>query len=300
MRHIVGEGAEAVRHGSMNGGNMRLLLGLRWRSFQKFAAWLVLAAGALATISAHAMTRNVVEMTCPYDGVKFNFVAQMSGTSSDRLLDWMPFGAIESPWPLASCPTNGFVFLKAKYEDDELEKLRPLILSAEFQNIKNETPYYRAAWIMERTGASHEDVSRFLLQATWEAGRNELGERRRAPPPGGPAESMANFVRRLMAEGTTGERYRRYATELLTRLAVDVADQSRSVEKRTSDRLLIGEVLRRLGRFDEADSYFAALTNDLTPGSKQATLAAFQRRLIANKDVGMHYMSEAFSQSGGR
>lgn len=275
-------------------------LGLRSRSLHRFLARLVLAGGALAAISAHAMTRNVVEMTCPYDGVKFNFSAQMSGTSFDKLLDWMPLGAIESPWPLAACPTNGFVFLKAKYEDDELEQLRPLILSAEYQSIKSETPYYRAAWIMERTGAPHQEVSRFLLQATWEVGRAELGERSRANASGGSAQDIAEIVRRAMAEGTTSERYRRYTAELLARLAVDVADKDRSAEERIADRLLIGEILRRLGRFDEAESHFAALANDLEPASSEATLTAFQRRLVASKDAGMHYVSEAFGQSRKR
>ncbi|MBR0754009.1 hypothetical protein JQ604_17635 [Bradyrhizobium jicamae] len=243
------------------------------------------------------MTRSTVEMTCPYDGVTFSFSAQNSGTSFDRQLDWMPIGAIESPWPLGSCPTNGFVFLKAKYEDDELEKLRPLILSPEYQDLKSETPYYRAAWIMEHTGAAHPQVSSLLLQATWEAGQAELVERARANPPGEPAKGAADFARRIMAEGTTGERYRRYANELLARLAVDAADTTRSAEARTVDRLLMGEMLRRLGRFDEADNHLAALSNDLAPDSKQATLVAFQRRLIAARDVGVHVMSEAFGKN---
>ncbi|WP_110116489.1 hypothetical protein [Bradyrhizobium diazoefficiens] len=257
-------------------------------------AWLVLAGGAFA---AHAMTRSIVEMTCPYDGVKFTYSAQNSGTSFGKQLDWMPVGAIESPWPLASCPTNGFVFVKAKYEDDELERLRPLILSPEFQGIRSETPYYRASWIMEHTGASHEEVSSLLLQATWEAGRTELGERSRVNRPGLSAKDAQDLVRRLMAEGTTGERYTRYATQLLARLAVDVADTTRSAEARLDDRLLTGEMLRRLGRFDEADSHFAALASELAPDSKEATLAAFQRRLIAAKDRGLHLVSEALGKN---
>jgi hypothetical protein len=257
---------------------------------------IVVAGVALVAISAYAMTRFVVEMTCPYDGVKFSFSRQTSGTSFDKLLDWMPVGAIESPWPLAACPTNGFVFLKENYEDDELERLRPLILSEQYRSIKSETPYYRAAWIMEHTGASHQDISRFLLQATWEAGRAELGERSRANTPGGSAQETAEIFRRTLSEGTTSERYRRYATELLARLTVDVADDARGAEERIADRLLIGELLRRLGRFDEADSHFAAVANDLAPASENATLVAFQRRLIANGDIGLHFMSEALGQ----
>lgn len=268
-----------------------------WQSRLFLPVWLAMAGSALTASAAHAMTRSTVEMTCPYDGVTFSFSAQNSGSSFDKQLDWMPVGAVESPWPLASCPTNGFVFVKAKYEDDELERLRPLILSPEYQALKNETPYYRAAWIMEHTGASHPQVSSLLLQATWEAERTELGERSRANSPGETAKGNADFVRRLMAEGTTGERYRRYATELLARLVVDVADTTRSAEARIADRLLISEILRRLGRFDEADRHLAALIDDLAPDSNEATLAAFQRRLIVAKDIGLHFMSEALGKN---
>jgi hypothetical protein len=257
-------------------------------------------AGALIIGSAQAMTRLAVEMTCPYDGIKFTFNAQNSGTAFDRLLDGMALGAIESPWPLAICPTNGFVFLKENYEADELERLRPLILSSEYQKVKDETPYYRAAWIMERSGSSHSDASRFLVQATWEAGFAELAERGRNSAASLSAQDANKLFGRLMAEGTTGERYRRYATELLARLQVDVADASRSLDARVADRLLIGELLRRLGRFTEAGSHFVSLVNDLNPASKEAMLAEFQRKLIAGSDAGLHSVSEALGGSQRR
>ena len=258
-----------------------------------YAAGLVLA-GALIVAPAQAMTRLAVEMTCPYDGVKFTFDAQGSGTSFDRLLDGMALGPIESPWPLAVCPTNGFVFLKQDYEADELERLRPLILSAEYQNMKNETPYYRAAWIAERSGSSHADVSRLLVQATWQAGGAELAERGRNAAAGLSAQDANKFFDLVIAEGTSGERYQRYVTEALARLQVDVADTSRSLDVRVADRLLIGELLRRLGKFEDADNHFVSLTNDLKPDSKETTLVAFQRKLIAGRDTGLHTVSEAF------
>jgi hypothetical protein len=90
---------------------------------------------------AQAMTRQTIEMTCPYDGTKFSFNEQASGSTFDKGLDFMPMGAIEIPWPLAVCPTNGFVFIKRQYEPDELERLRPIVFSAEFQALKDETPY---------------------------------------------------------------------------------------------------------------------------------------------------------------
>ena len=63
---------------------------------------------------------------------------------------------------------------------------------------------------------------------------------------------------------------------------------------RVADRLLVGELLRRLGKFEEADSHFVSLTNDLKPDSKEATLVAFQRKLIAGRDAGLHTVSEVF------
>jgi hypothetical protein len=250
--------------------------------------------GALIAAPAQAMTRAVVEKTCPYDEVKFTFDAQNSGSSFDRLLDGMLLGSIESPWPLAVCPTNGFVFLKEHYTADELERLRPLIFSAEYQNMKSETPYYRAAWIAERSGFSHAETSRILVQATWQAEMAELAERGLNRAAGQPLQDASKFIDRLMAEGTTGERYQRYVTEVLVRLQVDVADAARSPEARVADRLLIGEMLRRLGRFEEADRHFVSLMNDLDPASKEAVLAGFQRKLIAGKDAGLHSVSEAF------
>ena len=79
----------------------------------------------------------------------------MSGTAFGTALDLMQVGPIQSPWPLAVCPTNGFVFFKDKFDTKELERLRPIILSPEYQALKGEAAYYRAAWIAAHTGADH-------------------------------------------------------------------------------------------------------------------------------------------------
>lgn len=106
---------------------------------------LLTACGAPAAIGRTSFES---EKTCPYDGTKFRFIGQGSGTSFGQQLDLKPVGAIESPWPIAVCPTNGFVFFKDEFNSAELERLKPLILSAEYQATKEETPYYRAYWIV--------------------------------------------------------------------------------------------------------------------------------------------------------
>jgi hypothetical protein len=250
-----------------------------------FAAVLLAAAGVLSAMpQAGAMTLREIEMTCPYDGTTFKFVAQGSGTSFDKTLDLMSVGPIRSPWPIAVCPTNGFVFIKNKYEDADFERLKPIVLSAAYQATRDETPYYRAAWITEHDGGPHAKVSWLLLQASWEAGQRELHERYQKRPPNSPDIAFKEF----MKEGTPGERYRRYATELLARLPADIA----AAEKPETWKILTGELLRRLGRFEEAEAFLKDYAATLGPDSRVAKIVAFERDLVARKDIGIHFFSE--------
>ena len=244
------------------------------------------------TSAARARTPITVEMTCPYDGTSFHFNGQGSGTSAGQSLDFMLLGPIDSPWPLAVCPTNGFVFIKQKYEPDELERLRPIVLSPEYQALKDETPYYRAAWIMERAGEARADVSLYLLQATWEAGWEAMRERYQAQVKAAPQgwRQPSPDIAALFAAGTLSERYRRYATELLARLPADIAAAS---PRSGQFKMVQGELLRRLGRFDEADTYFKTLEGNYGVDSSEANYVAFQRELIARRDLGIHPMRAA-------
>ena len=246
---------------------------------------------AMAPLPARAMTEAQLTMECPYDGVKFTFMTQMSGAVSDRTLDLKPVGMIQSPWPLAVCPSNGFVFLKEKYEPAELEKLRPLILSAEYQALKEETPYYRAAWIEERNGASREEVVNLLLQATWEAAEAETHKPVVSGTEKGEDQGGA------LPQGEGGARYRRYAGELLQRLSTPASGQGDARSQQQNESVLRGELLRRLGRFEEADKEFIAVAAMLDAAKQQKLIAivGFERRLIAQRDSGIHLQSEAKS-----
>lgn len=214
---------------------------------------------------ASASTISRVEMVCPYDGTRFAFTRQNSGTSVDKSLDLRPLGPIISPWPIAVCPTNGFVFLKQDYTASELEALRPLILSPEYQALKDETPYYRAAWIAERSGHNEDDTGWLLLRACWEA-----------------ADRPAQF--------------RRYAEELIDKLTSAYGKQPDARVKLTQ-RMLIGEFRRRTGQFDAAESHFLGLRQELKdPESPEAKVVDYQLKLIALRDRDQHAISEAYGK----
>jgi hypothetical protein len=213
---------------------------------------------------AFAHTDLQVEMTCPYDGAKFTAQLQGSGTSFGTLLDYRPIGAIVTPWPLAVCPTNGFVFYKTKFEDGELETLRPFVLSNEYQSLKDETPYFRASWLMEHAGLPHIEVTRELLQATWETYKPR-------------------------------DRYIRYAKAVLNRLPNDI--EAASGAEKTTLRILRGELLRRIGNFDEAAESFRGLIDELDPGGVEANIVKYEIELSGHGDYKVHPSCEAVGGS---
>jgi hypothetical protein len=206
----------------------------------------------------------LVEVTCPYDGAKFTARLQGSGTSFGTLLDHRPIGAIVAPWPLAVCPTNGFVFYKDKFEDAELETLRPFVLSNEYQSLNDETPYFRAAWLMEQAGFPHTKVTWELLQATWET-----------------------YAPR--------DRYVRYAKAVLNRLPDDI--EAASGAEKTNLRILRGELLRRVEDFGEAAELFRGLKDELDPASVEAKIVKYEIELSGHSDYKAHLSCEAIGES---
>jgi hypothetical protein len=237
------------------------------RRFHILTAMVVALATLTGARDAPAMMLGTVEMTCPYDGHRFTARVQLSGTVFDRGLDLRKRGAILSPSPLAVCPTNGFVFLDKDYSEEEFERLRPLILSDEYRALKDETPYYRVAWVLDRTGIPSTEVAWYLLQASWEAAGDPV-------------------------------RYARYASELLERLAKEVGE-TRDEERETFN-LLIGELLRRLSRFEEAERHFRRIAKELPPDGDAAKIVTFQLALIAGKDATEHTVSEMWKGTGGQ
>ncbi|HLL30528.1 MAG TPA: hypothetical protein VK403_05990 [Allosphingosinicella sp.] len=174
---------------------------------------------ALAWPAASAGAQVTETMTCPIGGGSFSFTAAAPYTTSGERPDGKPYGSRTFPLALPECPDNGLVFYK-DYTADEAARLGPVVASEDYQALrKQDTPYYRAYWLMKAMGLPPERYLWALLQASWEAdSRPELRKR--------------------------------YLTEL--------AEASAAVPARPADLNWIGmegraiNALRELGRFDEA------------------------------------------------
>jgi hypothetical protein len=178
-------------------------------------AGLALPAAAPALAGA-PVTRT---MTCPVGGASFPFTTSASYSTYGERPDGKPFGSWSFPLALPECPDNGLVLYK-EYTAEEVARLEPLVASEAYQALRKEdTPYYRAYWLMKAMGLGPERYLWALLQASWEA------------------EAKPELRKRYLAE---------------------LAEASAAVPPRPADLNWIGmegravNALRELGRFDQA------------------------------------------------
>jgi hypothetical protein len=179
----------------------------------------IIAASALVAMPASAGIPVTETMTCPIGGGSFPFTTTASYSTYGERPDGKPYGSWTFPLALPECPDNGLVLYK-QYTPEEVARLEPLVASEAYQALRKEdTPYYRAYWLMKAMGLGPERYLWALLQASWEA--QDKPELRK-----------------------------RYLTEL--------AEASAAVPSRPEDLNWIGmegraiNALRELGRFDEA------------------------------------------------
>jgi len=231
----------------------------------RLAAFLALAGFGLFVSAASALSPAVEQKwTCPYDGTEFRSFPIRSPSPLENGLDLDPYFSRSQFGGLwASCPTNGFVFYKNRFDTEELERLRPLVLSDAFQELRGDSPYFRMALMLERTNASLEEVSSALLKAT-----NDAKE---------PAV------------------YRRYAGALLERFPA-LLERGRNPDEQAVLRALRTELLRRSGRLDEADASARELLATSEEGTFLHMIGGFQRDLIARGIDGVERIPVQFRE----
>jgi hypothetical protein len=204
---------------------------------------------------AFAMTMSDTESICPLDGLKFTQSLPMSGTAFGMMLDFRQTGAIASPWPQAECPKDGLVLYK-EFTSEEVRILAAYVPSAEYQALRQrQAQYWRIAHLQKALGAPPAERAPTLLKATWEARPRQ---------------------------------YEEYAEACLEAYQDLAAAQHDTPEALVTSCLVIGELRRRLKRFDAAKSVFTELENN-DACRKAETCRAIVRqqlRLIERQESG--------------
>ena len=208
----------------------------------------------VASASASAHTVQEMAFTCPIGGEKFTQTMDTSGTRIGTMTDTRPVGPIATPFSLAQCPSNKFVMFKKEFSPDELAKFERVVNSAEYQQIAAQSPSYFAWGRMMELADKNQDAQQMMnifLQASWQS------------------ESQESFSKTL-----------EYADKVLANKAISSKDA-------INTQFLRGEMLRKLGRFDEAKRVFTALQKN--PEVKKdklfSQLATLQLSLVAKKSM---------------
>lgn len=184
---------------------------------------LVAAAGAAA--AAKFVDR---EMPCPVCGKTFYARLDLSGEQSAEMrLDLKPVGEVSWPWLLPDCPKCGFVVYRLPIPAAELAKCKLIAASEEYKKALARSSYYRVGLLYARLGLFDYEVANSFLKASWQ----EETE---------PAKLKED-------------------QELALKYFNSCAQTCAAVEEKENSLLLAGELLRRLGRFDEARAHLARL-----------------------------------------
>lgn len=212
------------------------------------------ASAWLLAVPAKALTFGEVDVVCPLDGEKFRTVEAMSGTQFGMYLDLKPLGPIAAPWPIAKCPSSGFVVYKRNFTPEEISQLRPYVASPEYQALqRSETNYYLAAKLQSVVKAPAGAVAFTLLRATWEA--------------------------------KPGNQYAAYAAEALDAYKLALQQPYENPRQEITDRLVAGELERRLEKFEEAKSRFSTLADGQLAGNASLRpIVDLQLKLIAERN----------------
>jgi hypothetical protein len=125
---------------------------------------------ALAALAAPALAGEAmeVETTCPVGGETFTYVTTAGYSVYGQRPDGKPYGSWTFPLALPQCPSNALVVYR-EFKPEEIAALTALVQSPEYQALRPESPYFRAAWLAQRMDAADPFSALFLLlSATWE------------------------------------------------------------------------------------------------------------------------------------
>jgi hypothetical protein len=236
------------------------------------------AALALTALAAQAQGVKQVDVPriCPLCRTTFAARTAGSGTQMGMRLDLKPLGDIEAPWPVAACPQCRFVLFEDQLDAPALAKLRRYVDTPVYQAFAAaRSSYFLIAKLMLALTASDLEVAHAYLKASWqeETDAARLHEDLEL--------SLRHFEAYLQESAGRGSAPQAQGEQ------VDPDDF------RTAS-ILKGELLRRLGRFDEAVAHLEQLRPIPAFQAKPLSeILAYETTLCRQQDAAPHGVEEA-------
>jgi hypothetical protein len=209
-------------------------------------------------------------LKCPVDGTSFALRSLLLEPETGIRLDLRPTGT-RAPAPLPRCPKCGYVIGRDSFKPDELDQVRPVLASPHYlEHAKTGSTHALQAVLLEALGGDTYDIAWEWLEASW-----ELEDRDKAAWQQAVEKALDGFSRLASSP------YR--AAESFYPFGVDASEKNRTAS------LMRVELLRRLGRFDQATTSIEALRKrvEMTRGL-HGILLERQEYLIRTRDTQPH------------
>lgn len=221
----------------------------------------VVLALAAAVVAANARDVQKIRVACPLCDDVFSSRLVIEEMRTGLRLDFKQYGCTHAPAELPECPKCGFVLPdggRSEFTDAEAGRLRELLKSDRFLSAREETSYFRLAIELETLSRPPQDVAFAYVAASWQVDD-------------APIRCQIYLARALVW----------YDTYL--------AHPEPGSPARVRAMLLKAEILRRLGRFEEAKDYLSELAFHpamARPGEQN--IIQQQRDLVAAGDDEPH------------
>ena len=197
------------------------------------------------------------EFTCPFDSHQWKQRMETSANVKGMRLDLRQFGDVVQPPTLPQCPKCRAVLFTDKFELNLVLALKPFITGQDFAHMAAKYPsYYVLAQVQQQLKAPPYHVGHSFLRASWQV------------------EDKPPMARHCLEQA-------------LEFLSLAFKSMERTDKRYANTVLLLGELERRLGLFEQADTRFRRLVDAFKePGLQR--IVARQMELIASRDSAPH------------
>jgi len=229
---------------------------------------------------AAALSLHVEEIPCRVTGGFGLFILTGNGQPAGSYLDfrpnyveWMPrpdLPPVNTPPRFMDVCLEGFPIYRTDFSEQEIERLRAHWKSVEIERLKQSaSPSYLAHRLAVLIGDTISAQFKTLMLAIWEA---QVGR------------AASAWVVSLPREPDP-DLYRALASEMIAFIEANREDLDAKFDDRWRSRLLLVELLRRQGRFEDAGAAFSRLSvEELHDEHPYRAHAKRLRDLIAKRD----------------
>lgn len=216
------------------------------------------------TNSSLANTMTETTNTCSICDHTFTCILDASGYQSGMRLDLKPLGPTPAPWRVPVCPECHFVIYDKEIPDEELVLCRAIIAKDEYKKYEERSSYFLMGLLFEGLDKGPDTIGHTFLKASWQEEKNEKMLKEDME------RSLKNF-------------------ELFLAKEESIDDEGYSTAQ-----LLKGELLRRLGRFEESSVYLKGIKdNKAFQEGILKNVIMYEIRLCDQRDSDPHAISEA-------